>query len=391
MLTRRLTIRGPALFAAALLLGAGAVGLLTVGCGPTSNNNGQAGPIKLKVAYIGLTCEAPIFAAQEKGFYKDEGLDVELVRTNWAGLQPGLSTGNFDANHTLLMYLLKSSENNLDVRITGGIHTGCLRIQAGAGTDVKTVDDLRGKTLGVPAPFGSPPHLFAMRVLKAHGINPAPDSKEVTWKAIEGGALEQALKSGAVQAVADSEPLGSRFIGDGVVKGEAVADQQRDAPYKDEYCCVSVVSGRLARDNPGAAAKVTRALLRAAKWVNENQREASELSVRGNFIPSSAKIQEINTQALLKLNYLPGVAKCRKSVGDAAADMKRTGLFKEDTDPAELAKKIWLDLDGVTDDWIDNLKVEKTAARPELLSPVQFAALFTGRKSCCGACCCIGE
>jgi len=44
------------------------VGLLAVVCGPTPNNNGQAGPIKLKVAYIGLTCEAPIFVAQEKGF-----------------------------------------------------------------------------------------------------------------------------------------------------------------------------------------------------------------------------------------------------------------------------------------------------------------------------------
>ena len=391
MFMRRFMKRRPALLAAALLLGAGGVGLLTVGCGPTPNNNGQAGPIKLKVAYIGLTCEAPIFAAQEKGFYKDEGLDVELVKTDWAGLQPGLSTGNFDANHTLLMYLLKSSENNLDVRITGGIHTGCLRIQAGAKTDIKTVDDLRGKIIGVPAPFGSPPHMFATRVLAAHGINPKQDSKEITWKAIQGGALEQALKNGDIQAVADSEPLGSRFIGDGVVKEEAIADQERDAPYKDEYCCVSVVSGRLARDNPAAAAKVTRALLRAAKWVNENQKEASELSVAGNYIPSSPNIKEINTQALLKLTYLPGVAQCRKSVDDAAADMKRAGLLKEDTDPADLAKKIWLDLDGVTDEWINGLKVEKTAARPALLSPADFAALFVGRKSCCGCCCCVGE
>ncbi len=54
------------------------------------------------------------------------------------------------------MYLLKSAEQGLDVKITGGVHTGCLRIQAGANTDIKTVEDLRGKTIGVPAPGRQP-------------------------------------------------------------------------------------------------------------------------------------------------------------------------------------------------------------------------------------------
>jgi NitT/TauT family transport system substrate-binding protein len=378
--------------AAVSLLGAVCVILLPLGCGPTPNNNGQSGPIKLKVAYIGLTCEAPIFVAQEKGFYKEEGLDVELVPTDWTSLQSGLSTGRFDANHTLLMYLLKSAEQGLDVKITGGVHTGCLRIQAGVNTDIKTVEDLRGKTIGVPAPAGSPPHMFASRVLAAHGIDPSMEKKEVIWKPIQGGALEAALKSGEIQAVADSEPLGSRFVGDKVVKATPVADQAEDEPYKDEYCCVVVVSGQLARNNPTAAAKVTRALLKGAKWVSENPQAASDLSIEKKFVPSSPNIKVINAQALLKLNYTPGVSKCRKSLDEAAADMKRAGLLKPATDAQELAKKAWLDLDGVTDEWVNSLKVEKTAAaRPALLNPVDFAALFTGGKSCCGACCCIGE
>ena len=192
--------------------------------------------------------------------------------------------------------------------------------------------------------------------------------------------------------MADSEPLGSRFVGDGAVKPEAMADQAKDAPYKDEYCCVTVVSGQLARNNPAAAAKVTRACSRGPSGSSDNQQAASELSVAKKYIPSSPNIKEINTQALLKLNYTPGVAKCRKSVDEAAEDMKRAGLLKPTTDPKELAKKAWLDLDGVTDEWVNGLKVEKAAAgRPALLSPADFAALFTGRKSCCGACCCIGE
>jgi NitT/TauT family transport system substrate-binding protein len=136
---------------------------------------------------------------------------------------------------------------------------------------------------------------------------------------------------------------------------------------------------------------VTRALLKAAKWVGENQQAASDLSIDKNYVPSSENIREINTQALLKLNYTPGVSKCRKSVDSAAEDMKESGLLKPETDPKALAQKVWLDLDGVNDEWVNGLKVEQAAAgRPALLNPVEFAALFNGRKSCCGACCCIG-
>jgi NitT/TauT family transport system substrate-binding protein len=75
--------------------------------------------------------------------------------------------------------------------------------------------------------------------------------------------------------------------------------------------------------------------------------------------------------------------------------MKSAGFLKKDTDPVELAKRAWLDLDGVTDDWVKSLHVEKVAGGglPAKLSPADFAALFNG-ETCCqqGAClCCCGD
>src|SRR5262245_49191976 len=86
--------------AAALLVAAGFL-LLPAGCG-NSREAADGDPGKIKVAYLGLTCEAPIFVAHEKGMFAEQGADVEMVRTDWDGLREGLASGQFQANHTLV-------------------------------------------------------------------------------------------------------------------------------------------------------------------------------------------------------------------------------------------------------------------------------------------------
>jgi NitT/TauT family transport system substrate-binding protein len=371
--------------AASALIAASCFALLSVGC-PKKNE----GPSKLKVAYLGLTCEAPIFAALENGYYKEEGLEVELVKTDWDGLREGLSLGTFDANHTLIMYLLKPIEQGMDVKITGGIHTGCLRVQAGRESDIKTIKDLKGKRIGVPTHIGSPPYLFASRVLARNEIDPSPEAKQVTWLAFPPDVLGKALSDGRIDAVATSDPIGTILLGKKLVRN--IADQAVDKPYCDEFCCAAVVSGKLARENPEAAAKVTRALLRGAKWVHENPKAAAKIGVDKKYIAASI---EINSQALSKLKYIPAVTRCKKNIEEAAKEMKAAGLLKPATDPAKLAKRAWLDLPGVNDEAVAMMKVDKVpgGGRPKILEPDQFAALFgqpkdkDGNCSCCCKCC----
>src|SRR5262249_10326795 len=102
-----------------------------LGCNRAGDTGKSGTDSKLKVPYLGLTCEGPIFVAHELGFFKEEGLDVELVKANWDNLRDGLGTGRFHATHHLTMFLLKPIEQGLDIKLTGGIHTGCLRLQAG--------------------------------------------------------------------------------------------------------------------------------------------------------------------------------------------------------------------------------------------------------------------
>jgi sulfonate transport system substrate-binding protein len=339
---------------AALLATASLAVLLQLGCSKEGApaKTTKEGLAKIKVGCIGITCEAPIYAAIENGFFKEEGLEPELIKCEWSKYKDVLAMGGFDITHHLIMYFLKPIEQGLDVKMTGGVHTGCLRVQAGVKTDITTVEGLKGKRIGVPG-MGTPPFIFANRVMGAHGLDA---SKDVEWKVYPAGELGLALEKGEVDAVATSEPIGTMLIAEGKVR--KIADQALDAPYKDEYCCVVIANGKWVEANKDVAARGTRAILKGAKWVQENPRAAARLAVEKKYLASSP---ELNTSALATLNYLPSIEGARKAIASAAAEMKTAGMLNPTTDVDELVKKAWLPLDGVSDEWIKELKVEKVA------------------------------
>ena len=326
------------------------VALASASCRKSATTGGASN--KIRVGYIGLTCEAPIFSAVEKGFFKEEGLDVELVKCEWANYKDVLALGGFDITHHLVMYFLKPIEQGLDVKFTAGIHKGCLRVQASTKGNIRTVQDLRGKRIGVPG-MGTPPFIFANRVLGANGIDA---SKDVSWRVFPAGELGLALDKGEVDAVANAEPIGSLLLADGKVRN--VADQAADSPYKDEYCCAVIVNGKFLTANPKAAAAATRALLKGAKWVETNPAAAARLSVEKKYLASNP---ELNTVAISHLRYVPSVSGADEAVKSAAAEMKVAGMLNPSTDVPALAQKAFVHLDGVSDEWINNLPVEKVA------------------------------
>jgi sulfonate transport system substrate-binding protein len=325
--------------------------MLVAGCSRHSSSNNR-NPNKIRVGYIGLTCEAPIFSAVENGYFKDEGLEVEMVKCDWANYKDVLALGGFDITHHLVMYFLKPVEQGLDVKFTAGIHMGCLRVQAATNGNIHSVADLRGKRIGVPG-MGTPPFIFAHRVLGANGIDA---SKEISWRVFPAGELGLALDKGEVDAIADSEPIGSLLLAQGKVRN--VADQAADAPYKDEYCCAVIVNGKFLNANPKAAAAGTRALLKGAKWVEANPAAAARLSVERKYLASSP---ELNTVAISHLRYVPSVSGAEEAVKSAAKEMKVAGMLSQTTDVAALAQRAFAHLEGVSDEWVRDLKVDTVA------------------------------
>ena len=121
---------------------------LFAGCGKKTSTTKVINSKHVKIGFIGLTCEAPIYTAYEKGFFKDEGLDPELVKCSWANYKDNLALGSYDITHHLVMYFLKPIEQGLDVRFLGGVHTGCLRVQTSVNSPIHKIQDLKGKRIG---------------------------------------------------------------------------------------------------------------------------------------------------------------------------------------------------------------------------------------------------
>ena len=310
------------------------------------------GLTKVKVGYIGLTCEAPLFMAFEKGFFKEEGLDVEFVKCEWAAYKDTLALGGFDVTHHLIMMFLKPLEQGLDIKMTAGVHTGCLRVQTGIDSAIQGPKDLKGKRIGVPG-MGTPPMIFCNRVMGDNGLDPGKDAE---WKVYPAGELGLALEKGEVDAICTAEPIGTMLIAGGKVKN--VADQAKDEPYATEYCCAVLGNGKFAAANPDTMARATRAILKGAKWVQTNPRAAAHLAVEKKYLASTP---ELNTSAISNLNYMPSIIGGQEAIMKAATAMKNAGMLNATTDIAELAKRAWLPQAGVTDEWVRDLTVEKVA------------------------------
>ena len=324
--------------------------LLLAGCKEANRLAGKTkdGLTKVRVGYIGITCEAPIFTAIEMGFFREEGLEVELVKCEWSKYKDVLALGGYDITHHLVMYFLKPIEQGLDVKFTAGIHKGCLRVQAPVKGNIHTVADLRGKRIGVPG-MGTPPFIFANRVIGANGIDAR---REIEWRVFPAGELGLAMEKGEIDACADSEPIGTLLLAQGIVRN--VADQAKDFPYNEEYCCAVVAHGGWLTANPEAGAAATRAMLKGAKWVNTNPRLAARMSVEKKYLASNP---ELNTTAIGNLNYMPSVLGGKAAVYSAAHEMKRAGMLSASTDVEELAKKAFVHLDNVNDSWVEKLQI----------------------------------
>lgn len=166
---------------------------------------------KLQLAFCGqLLCVIPYEAARARGYFAQQGLEVELVYTRGgSAAMQALVGGAVDYAATALDVALQAY--NRGARILRFASTGQLPLFAlavgpkGAAT-VRGVADLAGRTVGVSA-LGNADHALLLFLLRKAGVDP----KRVQYAAL-GTNLFEPLRAGQVDAGMIQEPALSLLL-----------------------------------------------------------------------------------------------------------------------------------------------------------------------------------
>lgn len=137
----------------------------------------------------------PFVIAEEKGFFKSEGLNaVSVVMQNQVVVN-GVVARQVDYGGTFSNFV-GAALSGLPVRIVMAVMEGSDHYLV-TSPNIKKVEDLKGKKFGISS-FGGTPHSEAVMILRKYGMNP---EKDVTFLQIGGSSSRYtALDSGAIDA-----------------------------------------------------------------------------------------------------------------------------------------------------------------------------------------------
>ncbi|HEY1257609.1 MAG TPA: ABC transporter substrate-binding protein [Stellaceae bacterium] len=286
-------------------------------------------------AFAACTVAAPV--AKERGIFAKHNLDVEFVNfgTTTDQLLEGIATGKADAGLGLALRWLKPLEQGFDVRITSGIHGGCIRLLGSKAAKIDSLEALRGKSIGISDQAGPAKNFFSIFFAK-RGIDPM---QEIEWRQYPANLLALAVDKGEVQAVAEIDPLPYLWLKDGKLNELAT---NLTAEFANRTCCLLAIRGSLVRGELPVAAAFTRSILEAAEHVANDPADAAAVysgyGGRGS-VADLAAMYRTHTH-----HNHPVGATLKKQLILYTDELKGVHVIKKSTDSAKFADRIYVDV-----------------------------------------------
>ena len=140
----------------------------------------------------------------KRGFFRDEGLDVELIRMNANISVTALSTG--DVDYTMIFAsVVRGALRGLPMKVVASFMDSSTHMLI-ARPEYKSIRDLKGKTLGVST-YGATSDVAARMMMRHGGVDPERELKIVPLGAER--ARFGALREGIVDVAVLSPPADS--------------------------------------------------------------------------------------------------------------------------------------------------------------------------------------
>jgi sulfonate transport system substrate-binding protein len=308
-------------------------------CRAAMTGEGLAGPSRaLTLAWNATSvCTVAAPVAKERGVFAKHNLDVDFI--NFGGsteqLLEAIATGKADAGLGMALRWIKPLEQGFDVRITAGVHGGCIRLLGSKAADITSLQSLRGKTVAI-SDQASPAKNFCSIVFAKNGIDPV---KDVDWRQYPADLLALAVEKGEAQALTDNDPRTYLWLKNGKFN-EILTNLSGE--FADRICCVLAIRGSLIRAEPDTARALTRSVLEAGDIVAHRPTDAAAV-----YAAYGGKGPLDDLAAMLAShthhNHPIGAA-LKRQIASYAHELKEISVLKRSTDPAKFADRVYADV-----------------------------------------------
>jgi NitT/TauT family transport system substrate-binding protein len=170
---------------------------------PSSGATVAPAPVKLQVSYSNIIGdELPLWASKEGGFFEKNGLDVTLQNIASAQGVPAVLAGQVTFAQVGGSEVLSAVAGGADLVVIAqlaGVYPFVLEV----ASNIKTPNDLRGKSVGVSSP-GSSSDIATRVALKKMGLDPDKDVTIVPVGSVQNRTA--ALLAGSIQAGVSQPP-----------------------------------------------------------------------------------------------------------------------------------------------------------------------------------------
>ncbi|MEG4066226.1 ABC transporter substrate-binding protein [Microcoleus sp. Pol11C2] len=238
-------------------------------------------PLKVKRPSLNVTCvpfigHAPVIIAQEKGFFKAQGIDVELNYVDYLQLQQAdFSAGKYDGIGLTLGDFIILSATNPDMQAVMVVDESTGADVVVAQSNIKTILNLKGKKLG--ANLGGFSEVFVSEMLKISKLT-SDDVSLVKTEALE---VPQRIQNNAIQAGHIWEP----YLSEALKLGAHILFTSKQTPGL--ILDVVAFRGEVIRDRPEDIRAFVRGWLQALSYWEANISEGNAIVSKALNIPSN--------------------------------------------------------------------------------------------------------
>jgi len=214
----------------------------------------------------------PLTIAERLGYFKDEGLTVEI--NDFGGGAKSLQAligGSVDAVTGAYEHTIRMQQKKQDIRavIDLGRYPGIvLAVRKSEGDKIKSVADLKGKNIGVTAP-GSSTHILVQYLFAKAGLKP----DDAAFIGVGGGASAvAAMQKGEIDAVSHLDPVISKLEDLGLI--DVLVDTRTTEGTEKVFggmnpAAVLYFKESFIKENPKTVQALTNAFYRTLKWLEK--------------------------------------------------------------------------------------------------------------------------